>query len=143
MHAGTVPALVLIVRRRFSAGGHRLDAGVEVGIEEERERGPIPRRRVSHAGRRRGKPPLRHAVRHVADVADERIGQRRRGHPARPGPYFQAAGLILQQDGEPGLDLTWALARSFPALDRAALVGQRDRNDGGISNVTVNYVQKA
>src|SRR5689334_18743850 len=66
----TVPAGDAVVAERGAAGQRRY-FGREVGVEEERERQPLVAAHVAYPVRRRLVPAARHAVEHVADVADE------------------------------------------------------------------------
>ena len=99
VHAGLVPPLVPVVGRLVV--GQRLDGahfGVEVRIEEKRERQPVALGRADHAVRRGTIQPARHPVEHVADVADERARHRRRVDPPAAALDLQTACIVLPED---------------------------------------------
>ena len=59
-----------------------------------------PLARVAHAVRRRAVTPARHALEHVAEVHDERVGDRRRRDPTVATAHLEPAGRVLREDRE-------------------------------------------
>src|SRR3546814_8382695 len=147
LQVGAVPA-----RRGGGAGalgcfrrqGHHL--GGEVGIEEEREGEPLVAAVVAYAVRRREVPAAGEAVEHVADVANQRAGQRRRGDPALRRLHLQAAVRVLGQQREQAVVAVLADAPVLLTIARRRRGGiaedaEQHRRLGGVVRLEVVGLQ--
>ena len=102
LHAAHVLAVPpgALRRRLVAQAGDGEHLGVPRRIEEERERQAVAIARVAHPVGSGPVATARHALEHVAEVAHERAGDRRRVDPARRGVHLQPAAGVLPKHGE-------------------------------------------
>ena len=77
---------------------HGEHLGVPRGVEEERVRDAVDTRGVAHPVRSRSVEATGHAFEHVAEIDDERAGNRRCGDPAVAAAHLEPAGVVLTEN---------------------------------------------
>jgi hypothetical protein len=127
------------VKARRSWPSQRGNLGGESRVEEERERQPRVAAEVADPVRRRPVPAAGQPVQHVADVADERAGDRRGLDPALRRGDLQAAAVVL---GEQRQQPVVGVLADPPAgsLRRRRRVAEDPEQDGRIRGVPVREV---
>ena len=118
----------------------RLDSRREIRIEKERKRKPVASALVADAMRRRTIKPAGQAVEHVAEVADEGVGQRRRAAPMVLQLDLQTTCVVLQQNGQSSVISMFAYAPLASYVSRWVIKNAKERQR--IARVTFGEVTR-